>query len=358
MNHLQKKCLVVSAGFHGLLIGVTIFGAAFFVPVEKFTPSVPIKVYYPDEVADTPTRARPTVKVTAPIVPTIKTMAVAPPIPQPEPVNPPPAPQPEPTKAPSIPEPEPTKAPTPTFHDEPPPPDPPKPHPRRKRDKPAPEKKEKPNPPVDEPVTEPTTEPTTAPDRPAPKLEHQVVIDKGSLTPIVRSSPHKSHKPVPDEDDQAAADAQAEADYRAAQARATAARAEAIRRVGEISRMARNLTGESSSSTKVEISGGEGADAFSANYRDIVAGVYHGAWHQHRPNSISDKTTKVEVRVTIARDGRVVGKHVLKPSGNADMDRSVERTLDSVKFVEVFPSGTKDQERSFIITFDLEADQQ
>ncbi|HEX4645769.1 MAG TPA: cell envelope integrity protein TolA, partial [Verrucomicrobiae bacterium] len=35
MNRLQKKCFIFSVSLHGLLLGVFLFGSAFFVSEEK-----------------------------------------------------------------------------------------------------------------------------------------------------------------------------------------------------------------------------------------------------------------------------------------------------------------------------------
>ena len=46
---------------------------------------------------------------------------------------------------------------------------------------------------------------------------------------------------------------------------------------------------------------------------------------------------------------------LIKPSGNAVMDKSIERTLDNVTFVQPFPPESKDDERTFQIQFNLKS---
>src|SRR5688572_29877234 len=38
MDRLQKKCFVASSGFHGVLLLIVVFGAAFFTPEKKDPP--------------------------------------------------------------------------------------------------------------------------------------------------------------------------------------------------------------------------------------------------------------------------------------------------------------------------------
>jgi TonB family protein len=63
----------------------------------------------------------------------------------------------------------------------------------------------------------------------------------------------------------------------------------------------------------------------------------------------------VVVSVTIDRDGNVMSGHITKHSGNAAMDRSIENTLEKVTFIEPFPAGSKDQQRTYTIKFNLQA---
>ena len=59
--------------------------------------------------------------------------------------------------------------------------------------------------------------------------------------------------------------------------------------------------------------------------------------------------------VTIASDGTVLSARILKPSGDASVDRSVQRTLDRVTFIAPFPEGAKDKQRTYTINFNLKA---
>jgi len=65
----------------------------------------------------------------------------------------------------------------------------------------------------------------------------------------------------------------------------------------------------------------------------------------------------VPVEVVIARDGHIVSQRILTRSGNAAMDRSVQRALDKVKAsgLNPFPPGTRDDEKTFNIKFNLKS---
>ena len=74
--------------------------------------------------------------------------------------------------------------------------------------------------------------------------------------------------------------------------------------------------------------------------------------------TLDSDVTPVEVRVTISRDGRVVGAHVVRPSGNKLMDRSVANALENVTFIQPFPESSTQQEKTVTIEFNLQAKRQ
>ena len=111
----------------------------------------------------------------------------------------------------------------------------------------------------------------------------------------------------------------------------------------------RALRNNLSSETKVEIPGDSSVSA--ANYGQIVQAVYTRAWTP--PDDTASDDANIRVRVTIARDGTVILARIVTPSGDSSVDRSVQRTLDRVKFIAPFPAGSADQERTYPITFNL-----
>jgi TonB family protein len=90
----------------------------------------------------------------------------------------------------------------------------------------------------------------------------------------------------------------------------------------------------------------------TVNYRDLIASKYYNAWSA--PADLDDATTPVViVSVTISRNGDVINYHVIKSSGNAAMDRSIQNVLQTVTFIEPFPASSHDQERTVTIRFNL-----
>ena len=78
MNRVQKKCLIVSAALHVLLLGVILFGAA-LMPEDRSAPFKPIKLYSLANVTDAPSSGGSPNVVSAPL----------PPAPEPAPAVPP-----------------------------------------------------------------------------------------------------------------------------------------------------------------------------------------------------------------------------------------------------------------------------
>jgi TonB family protein len=97
---------------------------------------------------------------------------------------------------------------------------------------------------------------------------------------------------------------------------------------------------------------GGGGEAY-ANYAQVVKSIYEHAWLPSDDTTSDEAITKVTV--TIKRDGSVAASRILKGSGDSSIDKSVQRTLDRVRYIAPFPEGAKDQERTFTINFNLKA---
>ena len=113
----------------------------------------------------------------------------------------------------------------------------------------------------------------------------------------------------------------------------------------------RALRANLSSSTTISMPGNSSAAA--ANYAQVVKSVYEQAWMP--PDNTASDDANIRVRVTIASDGTVVSARVVGPSGDASVDESVRHTLDRVQFIAPFPAGSADQERTYIINFNLKS---
>jgi protein TonB len=104
-----------------------------------------------------------------------------------------------------------------------------------------------------------------------------------------------------------------------------------------------------SAKIKVQVSGSNRA-AF-ATYAQHVVAVYRRAWQPLIPKNLA-RTRIAEVSVTIDRTGRVIRARITRRTGDAALDKSVQRALDKVRSVgKSFPSGSRDPQRTFILDF-------
>ena len=104
-----------------------------------------------------------------------------------------------------------------------------------------------------------------------------------------------------------------------------------------------------SAKIKVQVSGSNRA-AF-ATYAQHVVAVYRRAWQPLIPKNLA-RTRIAEVSVTISRDGRVISARIIRRTGDAALDKSVQRALDKVRSVgKSFPSSSRDAKRTFTLDF-------
>jgi TonB family protein len=158
-----------------------------------------------------------------------------------------------------------------------------------------------------------------------------------SITPVVRNPNAKA----------TAKDTSAED----SQARAQLAMRNRI--VGALDRSLVNIRSGTGGAAKTEGSPGPGGGGPSyAPYEAWVLKVYDDAWVA--PDDAISEDATVKVSVTIASDGTVTAKKIVKRSGDAAVDASVQRTLDRVTTMgRPFPEGSKDKERTYIIPFNM-----
>ena len=118
---------------------------------------------------------------------------------------------------------------------------------------------------------------------------------------------------------------------------------------------ASSLRDGASDATRVEGDFGPGGGGPSyASYASWVRSVYENAWVAPQDSSMDDAVTRVTV--TISRDGTVISSRITNRSGDSQMDASVQRALDRVTTVgRPFPEGAKDNERTYVIPFNLKA---
>ncbi len=113
----------------------------------------------------------------------------------------------------------------------------------------------------------------------------------------------------------------------------------------------RNLKSDLTSGTTVDMPGN--SSAAYANYAGVVKSIYEQAWTLPADTASDDANTKVSV--TIASDGTVISARIIAPSGDANVDTSIQRTLERVTFIAPFPKGAPEKERTYIINFNLKA---
>jgi TonB family protein len=310
MTRLNKKCLIASSGFHALLVCLLIFGSAFFVAKEKpithprlqFVPSKFIEAALAGgggnpNIARTDDVQKGSPDAPVPIKPPAAKQT---PVRQPDPPPEPPKPTPKPVEKVEVPKPEVAKAPKQTTTPKPP------------------------------------TDVAKVPDATAPKRK----IDLTELKPIAK-------------DDSAKIKAKAEEEARAESQRIAAANRKKVASQlnAQLNNAATDLQRGFAGGTRVDV-GGPGGEAF-ASYGALVQAAYDAAWQVIQDLSDDDAITRVTV--TIARDGRVLSSVIIRRSGNATMDRSVQRALDRVRDQRLppFPDFIKDLERKFTIEFNL-----
>ena len=210
-------------------------------------------------------------------------------------------------------------------HVEPTPPTPTPPPPKPDVQPPEPPKHIEPVAPV-EPKEPDITKPVVRPEPKPPK--HEIKVD---LTKVNRNTAA----------DKAAAEAEKAAQDRKRQQDRQKAINNALNKIKE----------NSTSATTVDMPGT--STVAYANYAAIVKTVYTEAWTP--PDSADSDTANVKVSVTIARDGTVIESHIVTPSGDSSVDRSVQSTLDRVTNIRPFPDDSTDKQRTYIINFNLKA---
>ena len=112
-----------------------------------------------------------------------------------------------------------------------------------------------------------------------------------------------------------------------------------------------------SSGTDVRMPAGQGggSGASYANYAQEIQRRYKAAYDRAlmAAGDIADGQTQVETSIVILRDGTVLNSSIVKPSGNAELDKLTRRVLDSIRDLPAFPAGATDSRRTFNIIFDL-----
>jgi TonB family protein len=133
----------------------------------------------------------------------------------------------------------------------------------------------------------------------------------------------------------------------------TADNSQQLQRLARASQTAlQNLKSNLKPGTVVDMPGNSSGASY-ASYRDAIATIYYEAWTP--PGNAENDDANTKVSVTIANDGTVISTRMVTPSGDAQVDASIQRTLERVTFIAPFPKGVVEKERTYIINFNLKA---
>jgi TonB family protein len=278
MTRLQKKCFLISAGMHGLLLAVLLGSSAF--RDKPVTSDMPILHVIPANILDEAGAGGGSPEP-----------AVAP-----QPAAP--VAQPQPPVAPQRP-PEPAQRPQPR-----------------------------------QPVAEPT-QPALLPKKVAVKPPHEIQPD---YTPATVANQKKKVQTTATATD----DSSSRADARRLQKRIAQS----------LDALATGVRNSGAKGTVVEMPGQGGGDAF-AGYETVIYNVYFHAWNT--PDGVADKLAGADVKIVVARDGTIISAEIINKSGEPALDKSVERVLRAVTRLPPFPASAHDEQRSYLIRFNLEA---
>jgi TonB family protein len=185
---------------------------------------------------------------------------------------------------------------------------------------------------------EPTPKPLIAKE-PTPKPvheHHEIVPEFDHAAPVT----HNKTKPKTSETTEAQSSAQsAEARHLKQIARAFDSMANAVKTSG-------------AKATAVDMPGEGGGEAF-ADYKTVIYNYYYHAWIA--PDSVANKLAGTDVKIVVARDGAIISAEIIKSSSEPVLDKSVERALRMVPKLPPFPAASHDEQRSFLIRFNLES---
>jgi TonB family protein len=292
MTRLQKKCMVLSLGLHGLL-GVILFASAGFGSRPEPTEDLHVLTMISAKIVDRAGSGGGTTVVNL----------------TPQPPAPPRAqsqPQPQPVHVEQV-HPEPVR---PTPH----------PHPEITHTLPTPDDSK-----------EVSLEPKPKISKRHPQHEVQV-----SYTPAHTATKSKKSETT--------------------QSSESSARTEARRLKEKIenslAELASGVRSSGSQNAIVDVEGIGGGEAF-AGYRDVVFSAYYHAWIT--PDNAASRLGTADAKVTILRDGSIFSAELVRPSDDKGLDKSVERALHEVTKLPPFPASTRDAQRTYVIRFSLEA---
>ena len=221
------------------------------------------------------------------------------------------------------------------------------------------------SPPLRESVTPPVTKPEVKPSpvkAPPPKIElakdarpvakaQDVDVTKLAVKPvkIATASPVQvsTAKRRRLEEDQRAEAAETASASRAREQRLSSARSLAERLSGAASGVSKNV----GTSTTIEMPGPGGA-AYAPYYSYLQAFLKQ-QWR--KPPTSSERESQVTVELRIARSGAVISSELIRRSGNAALDSSVEELFRRLRSLRPLPDEFSEQQLVVPVKFVLES---
>jgi TonB family protein len=105
-----------------------------------------------------------------------------------------------------------------------------------------------------------------------------------------------------------------------------------------------NIRSQLSDSTEVIVSQGN----LKADYQAMIERTYRQAWVSHQ---IIGGNPVVKIKITVRRDGAVIGHSIVKNSGFKEADLAVAKVIERVRKFEPFYAGMKGRQQTFDINF-------
>ena len=126
-----------------------------------------------------------------------------------------------------------------------------------------------------------------------------------------------------------------------------------VRGVGSTSHGATGRAGYGASLGGGGGGGGGGSDSPLAWYYAMVKQIMYEAWQQ--PSGLANAGNPIAtVTIRVKRDGTISDWQLMRPSGNALMDESVKRAVQSVKRLKPLPPQFIGPSQDITIQFELE----
>jgi TonB family protein len=211
-------------------------------------------------------------------------------------------------------------------------------------------------------VQQPVVQPQSTPPKPQPRTEvvkppepqrinkspDAIEIPKPTKRPIVVNTDVVSGS---SKDKQKAKDAQLAADKAAKEAADKQKRLAAL-----FDHATSSIKTGASSGTDIKFNAGFGTPGPAyASWLSIIKTIYYNDWKERATDGLTDDSAKAEATVVIARNGTVISAELTKSSGNSAVDRSIQSTLNHVKFTSRFPETSKEDQTQLILEFSVKA---